>query len=163
MLFNLMFAAALAAQPAPVAPPFTAQSCDDPAARKAMLAAGVGGFSVFAELKRRDLENGVRTEALLDRLAERGKLSREQRADVALKMFADPASAAAYDEGKVLLSAMMTKLEPMTEGDTAANCRIIVGLADTMPAIQAVTDRQWNAMGAVVEAEAKRLGVSLAD
>lgn len=163
MFFNLMLAAALAAQAAPAAPIFTAQSCDDAAARKAMLAAGVDGFSVFADLKRRDLENGVRTEALLDRLAERGKLSREQRADAALKMFADPAFKAAYEDGRTLLTGIMTKLELITEGDTAANCRIIVGLADTMPAIQAVTDRQWNAMRSVLEDEAKRLGISLAD
>jgi hypothetical protein len=62
-----------------------------------------------------------------------------------------------------MLEEMMATVGQMSEGDTAANCRIIIGLADTMPAIQAVTERQWNAMRAVIEAEAGKLGISLAD
>jgi hypothetical protein len=163
MLLNLVLAAALAVQAAPAAPLFTAQSCDDPAARKAMLAAGVDGFSVFANFKRHGAANEARTDAMLDRLVERGKLSPKQRAGVALKMIADPTYKSAHKDGGVLLEAMMADLGRMTEGDTASNCRIIIGLADTIPAIQAATDRQWDALRAVIGTEAKGLGISLAD
>ena len=163
MLLDFLLAAALAVQATPLAQTVTAKLCDDPVTRNAVLARGTSAATVFADLKRRDQANGRRTDALLNRLAERGKLSREERGAAGLKMFASPVYQAAEAEVRGLFVAMLQGLERIAEGESAANCRIIVSVAASMPAMLAANDRQWRAMDAVLEAEAQALGISLAE
>ncbi len=163
MLIDFLLAAALAAQATPLAPMVTANDCDDPVTRNAVLAAGTNAGSVFAQLKQRDQANGRRTDMLLNRLAERGKLSRQERGAAGIKMFGSPVYQAAEEEVRSMFTAMLTDLARVTGAKTAADCRIIAGLAASMPAMLAANDRQWRAMDAVLEAEAQELGISLAD
>ena len=162
MSVSLLLAALLAAQ-APAVPSFTPETCDDPVARKALLAAGPDGSPLFAALTEHSETNKARMTKLLDRLTARAKLSAEQRANVVRKMLQDPAFKAALADSMAQLEKITTSAAGFTSEDTPGNCRIVIGLAAEVPAIKAGSERQWRAMQAVMEAEAKRLGVSLAD
>ena len=162
MPITLLLAGLLAAQ-APRTAAVSPASCDDPVARKAMLAAGPDGFEAFAALKEHSESNKARMTVLLDRLTERAKLSGEQRGDVARKMIQDPTFKSAFADGMAQLERITGSAAGLTSEDTPANCRIVIAIAAQMPAMKAAAERQWRAMQAVMEAEARRLGVTLAE
>jgi hypothetical protein len=163
MPIDMLLALSLMAQPVAAAAPYTLQTCEDPVARKAMLAAGPDEFPVFKALKEGSKVNKARMTALLDRLVERAKLKPEQRAGVAMKMLEDASFKSAFAEGSVLLEKAIASMMAMTGKNDAADCRMVIGMAADLPAFEANSARQWEAMRLVMEGEAKRLGVSLAD
>jgi hypothetical protein len=154
---------ALMAQASASTPSFTLATCDDPAARKAMLAAEPEQLPMFKAMKDRAAANEARMTRLIDRLAERAKLTEAQKADIAMGMLEAPVFKAAFEEGMVLVGKMMESVTKLTGKDDAANCRIVIGMMDDLPAIEANARRQWDAMQQVLDGEAKKRGVSLAD
>ncbi len=163
MLSALLLGAALAAGGAPV-PQFTLATCDDPVARHALLRTDPEKLPALDAVKARSTENEARMTLLMDRLAERAKLSPEEKANVALSMLDSPEFKAAFEEGMSLVSQMMADLNVVMESkDELKNCRTLVHMLSLVPAVDANANRQWEAMRRVVEGEAVRRGVSLAD
>jgi hypothetical protein len=163
MLRVLLLGAALAAADAP-APQFTLAACDDPVARLQLLESDPEKLPAIDALKARSTENEARMTQLMDRLAERAKLSPDQKANVAMKMMDSPDFKAAFEEGMALVSQIMQDLNALVESkDELKNCRTVVHMMSLIPVVDANANRQWEAMRRVVEAEATRRGVSLTD
>lgn len=163
MLSALLLGAAVAAADAP-APQFTLAACDDPVARHALLQADPEEFPALAAVKARSTQNETRMTQLMDRLAERAKLTPAQKADVAMSMLDSPEFKVAFEEGMGLVNQMMADLNSVMESkDELKNCRTLVHMMSLVPAVDANANRQWEAMRRVVEDEAARRGVSLAD
>ena len=163
MLTSLLLAMLLAAQPTPESSAYTLATCDDPSAREAMLAAGPDGFPIFRAVKDASRANDARMTRLLDRLTERARLTPDQRAGVAISMVEDTRFKAAFRQGATLLEKVMTTIMTMTGKDARADCRAVIAMSGDLPAIEANAQQQWDAIRRVLEDEAKRRGVSLAD
>ena len=113
-------------------------------------------------IKARGVENEQKMDQLLTRLAERAKLSDEQKADVAMKMLDSPDFKAAFDDGMALMKKVMKNVEfVMKSKDEAKNCHALMDMMALMPEVDANAQRQWGIMRGIVEAEAKRLNVLL--
>ena len=152
----LLFVAAAAT------PDFQPSSCDKPAERAAILATDPQKLPMLETIKARGVENEQKMDQLLTRLAERAKLSDEQKADVAMKMLDSPDFKAAFDDGMALMKKVMKNVEfVMKSKDAAKNCHALVDMMALMPEVDANAQRQWGIMRGIVEAEAKRLNVSL--
>ena len=163
MLSVLLLGAALAAADAP-APQFTLATCDDPVARDRLLNADPEDLPALATVKARSTANEARMSQLMDRLAERAKLTPEQKAEVAMGMLEAPEFKTAFEEGMALVGQMMDDVQAvLSSKDKLKNCRTLVHMMSLVPAVDANASRQWEAMRRVVEAEAARRGVSLAD
>ena len=163
MLSALLLGAALAAADVP-APQFTLATCDDPMARHALLRTDAEKIPALDAVRTRSSQNEARMTQLMDRLAERAKLSAEEKANVAMSMLDSPEFKAAFEEGMGLVSQMMADLNAVMESkDELKNCRTLVHMMSLVPAVDANANRQWEVMRRVVEAEATRRGVSLAD
>ena len=163
MLSALLLGAALAAADVP-APQFTLATCDDPVARGRLLQADPENMTALAAVKARSTQNEARMTRLMDRLAERAKLSPEQKSEVAMSMLEAPDFKAAFEEGMGLVSQIMDDMNSVASStDELKNCRSVVHMMSLLPAVEANANRQWDAMRRVVEAEAARRGVSLAD
>jgi hypothetical protein len=163
MLSVLLLGAALAAADAP-APQFTLATCDDPVARQALLRADPEKLPALDSVRARSTQNEARMSQLIDRLSERAKLTPEEKANVAMSMLDAPGFKAAFEEGMSLVNQMMADLDAlMASKDELKNCRTLVHMMSLVPAVDANANRQWEAMRQVVEGEAARRGVSLAD
>jgi hypothetical protein len=163
MLSALLLGVAVTAADAP-APQFTLATCDDPVARHALLRADAEEFPALEAVKARSTQNETRMTQLMDRLAERAKLTPEEKANVAMSMLESPEFKVAFEEGMALVNQMMADLNSVMESkDEVKNCRTLVHMMSLVPAVDANANRQWEAMRRVVEAEAGRRGVSLAD
>jgi hypothetical protein len=164
MLSALLLAAAAVASADPSAPQFTLATCDDPVARHQLLLTDPEKLPALDALKARSTQNETRMTQLMDRLAERAKLTPEQKAEVGMKMLDSPDFKAAFEEGMTLVGQIMADMNAVAESkDELKNCRTIVHMMSLVPAVDANANRQWEAMRRVVEAEAVRLGVSLAN
>ena len=163
MPINILLAFALAAQAAPTTPSYTLATCSDPVARKAMLAGGPDNFPLFKALTDQSAANKERMTRLLDRLTERAKLTGEQRRGVVLNMLGDARFKSALAEAGPLLEAAMATMVKMTGKDEANDCRAVMEMAASLPKFEANAARQWEAMRLVLESEATKRGVSLAD
>jgi hypothetical protein len=163
MLSALLLGVAVAAAAVP-APSFTLATCDDPVARHQLIETDSEKLPALEALKARSTENEARTTQLMDRLAERAKLSPQQKADVGLKMMESAEFRVAFDEGMALVSQIMQDMNALVESkDELSNCRTVVHMMSLVPAVDANANRQWDVVRRVLEAEAARLGVSLAD
>jgi hypothetical protein len=162
-MLSALLLAAVAVADVP-SPQFTLATCDDPVARHRLLETDPEGLPPLAALKARSTENEARMTQLMDRLAERAKLSPGQKAEVAMSMLAAPDFKAAFEEGMGLVSQIMADMNAVAASkDELKNCRTFVHMMSLVPAVDANANRQWEAMRRVVEAEAARRGVSLAD
>jgi hypothetical protein len=161
-LIGFLLGLALTAQAAPTVPLYTPASCADPAARKTMLA-NPDQSPALKAMKEHSTAGVARMTLLLDRLTERAKLTKEQTANVAEKMLDSPELKKAYAEGNAMIARIMASMSEMTGKDDEADCRIAMNMRVEVPAIEVNGEKQWGAMRKVIEDEAKRLGVSLAD
>ena len=143
-------------------PVFTAAACDDPVKRKVLLATDPDKLDVLNHLQAKSEANEAKMRTLVDRLAERAKWTPKQRSDFGLKLLNAPGLDKLMSEGFDLAGTMMKQVGVVMEGkDEQKNCHAIVDMMALLPKIDANAQSQWDLMRGVVEAEAKRLGISL--
>ena len=78
-------------------------------------------------------------------------------------MLEAPAFKAAFEEGMALVARSMESVIKLTGKDDAANCRIVIGMMDDLPAVEANASKQCGRDAPVLDADANKTGVSLAD
>jgi len=163
MLIAILIGTALTVADTP-APQFTMADCDDPAARRKLLATDPEKLPALEALRSVTTQNEARMDKLISRLAERAGLTPEQRSEMAIGMFESPQVKPLFEEGMGLANQMLADVDAIVGSkDELQTCRTIVHLTSLVPAVDANANRQWDALRGLVEAEAKRQGVSLAD
>jgi len=155
-------ALALAAAAPPELKGFTPATCENPEARKALLANDQEEPLFARAMRQRTEDNQKKMDVLIERLAERAKLNPEQRAEVAFSLIQSQEFEAALKEGLDGVKDMFGDLEQvMKSKDERGNCLLIVNMMARLPAIEANADKQWAIMEKALRAEAARRGVSL--
>lgn len=105
---SFVLAALLLAQPISVPKDFSPATCESPEARAALLAANTEEPLFIAAMRERSAEREKRVDVLLERLAERAKLTSKQKAQVALGLLEAPGFEAAMKEGFGVAVSMWT-------------------------------------------------------
>ena len=81
-----------------------------------------------------------------------------------MKSFQSPEFQAEFEKGMALVGSMLGHVEAIARSkEEVPNCRAIVQMMESLPAIEANADRQWAIMRKIVDDEAARRGVTLAD
>ena len=167
MFLPMLIGLAIAAQgqPASEAAVFDRGICGDAAKRDAFLKNwNPEAVPVLVEIKETGRRNEERMTAKLDRLAERAKWSAEKKSSFTMELMADPEFEKQFNDAIKILSTMMEKLSAIAaEKDEAKQCQTAADMFDMMPAVTENAELQWRAMSNAIDAEARRLGISLED
>jgi len=162
LMLALMAGVPVAETASPDQPVFSATTCDDPVKRKALLETDPEKLDAINKLQEKSAANEARMRALVDRLAERAKWTSKQRSDFGVKLLNAPGLDKLMAEGFDLAGTMMKQVGlVMDSKDDVKNCHAIVDMMAIVPKIDTNAQQQWDLMRGVVEAEAKRLGISL--
>jgi hypothetical protein len=163
-MISLLLATAAMFAAEPGMPNYTLASCDDPAMRAKILETDPEKLASLDAMKSRSAAKEAEMDALMTKLATRAHLSAEQRAEVAMKSFQSPEFQAEFEKGMALVGTMLGHVEAIARSkEEVPNCRAIVQMMESLPAIEANADRQWAIMRKIVDDEAARRGVTLTD
>jgi len=163
-MIDLLLATAALLAADPVMPSYTISNCNDPAMRTKILETDPEKLASIDALKSRSAAKEAELDALMTKLATRAHLTDEQKGEVAMKMLESPEFKAEFEKGMELVGTMLEHLGAiMKSKDELPNCRAIVRMMDSLPAIDANADRQWAIMRKIVDDEAAKRGISLTD
>jgi hypothetical protein len=140
--------------------------CADPAARAKLAAFSPSDPDPLTRqvLARADYRERLVTWKM-DRLRKSGKVSPERSFELLSAAFENPAAARGGLAGLELLDSMMADFQRLEAAaranDEQGQCVALVAMFGRLEGIGRAVDPQWTAIEAAIDAEAKRLGVSL--
>lgn len=140
--------------------------CATPAGRAEILAKGRGAgtdpLSAYIGTRMQYRERLV--EWKTDRLRRSGKVSADRLATIALEALDQPMIAENMGKSMEVLTGMIEDLGKVAElekaGDQQGACAAVIRMVGRLPEIEKVVDPQWDAIEAMLDAEAARIGVS---
>lgn len=150
----------------PAPPPIAVSDCSDPAQRAAI----IDNLTTLPQMEYRKSiteQYSARSEARIDQLGQKAHWSDEEKADYALGLLDDPelkrVTGQLLKPAEIIANYGLAMLGNKGPSDEEFCRSLASSLNEQMAQVPALAERQYNRTVELVDAEAKRLGVSLKD